>query len=193
MELGDDAEVGRRTEGDDLAFALDDEPHGDALHAACGERRTHLLPEDGRELEADQTVEDAARLLGVDQIHVDRAGLLDGFEDGPLGDFVEDDTLGLVNGETQHFGQVPCDGFSFAVFIGREPDGLGLLGQRRKFLDNLAFVARNFIDRFVVLVQIDAEIFFREVPDMPEARLDDEILAQEFFDGLGFGRGLDYY
>jgi len=106
---------------------------------------------------------------------------------------VENDSLGLVDRQAENLCEVPGDRLSFAVFIGREPDGLGLLGQRRKFLDNLAFVARNFIDRFVVLVQIDAEIFFREVPDMPEARLDDEILAQEFFDGLGFGRGLDYY
>lgn len=110
-----------------------------------------------------------------------------------LVNFVENDSLGLVDRQAENLCEVPGDRLSFAVFIGREPDGLGLLGQRRKFLDNLAFVARNFIDRFVVLVQIDAEIFFREVPDMPEARLDDEILAQEFFDGLGFGRGLDYY
>ena len=192
MELGDDAEVGRRTEGDDLAFALDDEPHGDALHAACGERRTHLLPEDGRELEADQTVEDAARLLGVDQIHVDRAGLLDGFEDGPLGDFVEDDTLGLVDGETQHFGQVPCDGFSFAVFIGRQPYGLAL-GQLGQFVHHFLLVARDFIDGPELVVDIDAQVFFRQVADVSETRLDDIVLAEELLDGFGLGGGLDDY
>ena len=124
---------------------------------------------------------------------MDRAGRFDGCQNCRFGNFVENDSLGLVDRQAENLCEVPGDRLSFAVFIGREPDGLGLLGQRRKFLDNLAFVARNFIDRFVVLVQIDAEIFFREVPDMPEARLDDEILAQEFFDGLGFGRGLDYY
>ena len=71
---------------------------------------------------------------------------------------MENDSLGLVDRQAENLCEVPGDRLSFAVFIGREPDGLGLLGQRRKFLDNLAFVARNFIDRFVVLVQIDAEI-----------------------------------
>ena len=192
MELGDDAEVGRRTEGDDLAFALDDEPHGDALHAACGERRTHLLPEDGRELEADQTVEDAARLLGVDQIHVDRAGLLDGFEDGPLGDFVEDDTLGLVNGETQHFGQVPCDGFSFAVFIGRQPDRF-VLGQLGQLVHHLFLVGRDFVDGFESFADVYSQVLFREVADVSETRFDDIVLAEEFLDGFCLGRGLDDY
>lgn len=190
MELRHDAEIGGRPEGDDLAFALDDEPHGDALHAACGERRTHLLPEDGRELEADQTVEDAARLLGVDQIHVDRAGLLDGFEDGPLGDFVEDDTLGLVNGETQHFGQVPCDGLSFAVFIGGEPHGPVLRGAR-EFVHDLAFILRDLVNRREPVGEIDSQILFREVANMAEARLDHEILTQELLDRLGLGRRLD--
>lgn len=93
---------------------------------------------------------------------------------------MENDSLGLVDRQAENLCEVPGDRLSFAVFIGREPDGLGLLGQRRKFLDNLAFVARNFIDRFVVLVQIDAEIFFREVPDMPKLDLTTKSLPRNF-------------
>ncbi len=131
MELGHDAEIGGRAESDDLAFALHEQPHGHALHAARRERRPHLLPEHGRELEAHEAVEDATGLLGIHEVHVHRAGFLDRFEDGPFGDFVEDDAFRLIDRETQHFGQVPCDGLSFAVFIGCEPYGLRLLRQAR--------------------------------------------------------------
>ena len=189
MELRHDAEIGRRTECDDLALALDDQPYGHRLYASRRERRTHLFPQDGREFETDQPVEYAACLLGVYQVHIDRARFFDGFQDRPLGDLVEDDALGPVDGEPQHFGEVPCDGFSFAVFIGRQPDGFRF-GQLREFVDHLLLVARDFVDRFESLRDIDAEVLFGEVPDMAEARFDDEVLAEEFLDGLGLGGGL---
>ena len=188
-ELRHDTKVGGRAEGDDLALALDDQPHGDRLHAAGREGRADLLPQHGRELEADQPVQDAARLLGIDEVHVDRAGLLDGLEDGAFGDFVEDDALRLVDRETQHFGQVPCDGLSFAVFIGGEPDGLRLR-QFREFVDDLLLVARDFVYGGESLGYVDSEILFRKVADVSEARFDDVVLAQELLDGLRLGRGL---
>ncbi len=190
VELGHHAEIGSRAEGDDLALALDDQSHGHRLHAARRERRAHLLPQHGRELEADQTVEDAARLLGVDQVHVDRAGLLDRLQDRTLGDLVEDDALGPIYRETQHFGQVPCDGLSFAVLIGGEPHGLAL-GQPGELVDHLLLVGRNLVDGGEAAVDVDAQILFREVADVAEARLDHEVLAEELLDGLGFGRRLD--
>ena len=192
VELGYDAEIGRRAEGDDLTLALHDQAHGDRLHATCRQRRTDLLPQHRRQFETDQPVEDAARLLGVDQVHVDRARLLDGLQDRPLGDFVEDDALGLVDGETQHFGQVPCDGFSFAVFIGRQPYGLAL-GQLGQFVHHFLLVARDFIDGPELVVDIDAQVFFRQVADVSETRLDDIVLAEELLDGFGLGGGLDDY
>ena len=189
MELRHDAEIGGRTEGDDLALALDDQPHGHRLHASCRERRTHLFPQHGRELETDQPVEYAARLLGVYQVHIDCARFLDGLQNRPLGDLVEDDALGLVDGEPQHFGEVPCDGFSFAVLIGRQPHGFRF-GQFREFVDHFFLVARYFIDGLEPFGDVDAEVLFGEVPDMAEARFDDEVLAEEFLDGLGLGGGL---
>ena len=140
----------------------------------------------------DQPVEDAACLLGVDQVHIDRARLLDGFQNRPLGDFVEDDALGPVDGETQHFGQVPCDGFSFAVLIGGEPDGLRL-GQLREFVDHFLLVAGDFVYGLVAFSDIDAEILLRKVADVSEARFYDKVLAEKLLDGLGLGGGLYDY
>ena len=190
MELRHDAEIGGRPEGDDLAFALDEQPHGDALHAARRQRRPHLLPQHGRQLETDQTIQHAARLLGVDQIHVDRPRVLDSLQNGPLRNFVEDDPLRPLDRETQHFGQVPCDGLSFAVFIGGEPHSPVLRGAR-EFVHDLAFILRDLVDRREPVGEIDSQILFREVANMAEARLDHEILTQELLDRFGLGRRLD--
>ncbi len=103
---------------------------------------------------------------------------------------MEDDALGAVDGEPQHFGQVPCDGFSFAVFIGSEPNGF-VLGQPGQLVDHFLLVARDFVDGRESFVDADAEVLFREVADVAEARLDDEILAEELLDGFGLGGGLD--
>src|SRR5205814_10238089 len=68
-------------EAADLALALADDAHGDRLHAARREPAAHLVPEQRRELVADQPVEDAARLLRVEAVLVELAGLLERFED----------------------------------------------------------------------------------------------------------------
>ena len=62
-------------EGHPLALALDDEPRRDRLDAPGGEARHDLLPEDGRDLVAVEPVEDAPRLLRVDEPGVDLARL----------------------------------------------------------------------------------------------------------------------
>ena len=102
---------------------------------------------------------------------------------------MEDDPLRPLDRETQHFGQVPCDGLSFAVFIGSEPHGLRLR-EFRKLVHDLLLVARNLVDGLEAVVDIDSEVLLREVADVSEARFYDIVLAEELLDGLGLGRGL---
>ena len=103
---------------------------------------------------------------------------------------MEHDALRAVDRETQHFGQVPCDGLSFAVFIGSEPNGF-VLGQLGQFVDHLLLVARDFVDGREAVVDMDAEVLLGEVADVSETRFDDEILTEELLDGFRFRRGLD--
>ena len=56
----------------------------------------HLAPQHWRQLESDDAVEHAACLLGIDQVHVEMARMLDSLDDGRLGDFVEHDAAGLL-------------------------------------------------------------------------------------------------
>ena len=187
IELCHDTEIGGRVEGDDLAFALHDEAYGYRLHATGRERRTYLFPKYGRELKTHQTIQYATCLLGIHERHVDRARLLDGLQDGLLRDLVEDDTLRLINRETQHFGQVPCDGLSFAVFIGSQPNGL-LLGQLREFAHDLFLVGGNLVDRCITISYLDTQTLLGQVADVAETGANHEVATEKFLDGFGFGR-----
>ena len=113
----------------------------DALDAPGACPAADLLLHEPGEREADQPVEHAARLLGIDEVHVDLAGCgggrprhdgAGGFGerrlDRGLGDFVEDDAGDLVVGDSRRFLDVPGDGFAFAVGVCREEDAGGLLG-----------------------------------------------------------------
>ena len=53
----------------------------------------HFRPEQLRDLIANQAVKYAARLLRVDQVHVDNARMGEGVSDGAIGDLMEDDPL----------------------------------------------------------------------------------------------------
>ena len=83
----------------------------------------------GDDLVAVEAVEDAPRLLGVDQAAVELAGVVDRVAD----------RLGVISWNTmrltgtrglQHLEQVPRDGLALAILIGGEIDLVGVLEQR---------------------------------------------------------------
>ena len=177
-------------EGFDFAFALDDEAHGHRLYASGREVGLQLAPQHGREGEADDAVEHAAGLLGVDEVEVDVAWLLDGVEDGGLRDFVEDDAPGVLDWQAEHLGQVPRDGFSFAVFIACEPDGVGLLGGCAQGADEFGLLGGYFVLGLEVL-EIDAEVVFLQVADVSVTGQHFVVLAEEPLECLCLGGRLD--
>src|SRR5690606_32864042 len=77
IERGHQIPVVSRAEGHAFAFAVDDQPGSDALHAACREALHHLAPQHRGDLVAVQAVEDAPGLLGVDEVFVDVTRVLD--------------------------------------------------------------------------------------------------------------------
>ena len=70
--------VGRGAERQALLFAIDDQPDGDALHAAGAQAGLDLLPQHRRQRVAVEPIEDAAALLRADQVLVDVVRVLDG-------------------------------------------------------------------------------------------------------------------
>ena len=70
-----DGPVLDRLERANLALTLDEQPQRNGLHAPGGDPLLHCFPEDGTRLVADQTIEHATRLLGVDFALIDFAGV----------------------------------------------------------------------------------------------------------------------
>ena len=114
-----------RLEGADLIFTVDHDARGHRLHAAGGQAGLDLAPEQRAEFIAHDAVENAARLLCVDQILIDLARVLDALGDDLFRDLVERHALGLVIRQIQQLLQVPRNGLSLAVRVGREIDGTG--------------------------------------------------------------------
>jgi hypothetical protein len=115
-------------EGHPLPLALDDQPHGDALHAAGRQPRTNLPPQQRRHVVAVEPVDDAADFLGSDQVVVDLPGPRQGLADCLFGDFVEDQPVDR-NLWLKYLAQVPTDGFAFAIFVRRQIEARGVLQQ----------------------------------------------------------------
>ena len=57
-------------------------------------------------------------LLGIHQVHVQMAWVLDCVKNSLFGNLVEDNTVCLLLIQSQYFAKVPADGFSLAVLIG---------------------------------------------------------------------------
>ena len=170
-------------EGCDFALALHDEAHGHALHAPCRQTGAHAPPQHGRHLEAHEAVEHAAGLLRVHEVEVNGARVLYGGENGGLRDFVEHDALRRLGVNAEHLRQVPGDGLSFAVFIGREPYGGGFLGGRAQLAHHVLLVGGYFVVGRK-RVEVYAEVFLFQVTDMAVTRHYFIVVAKEFLNGF---------
>ena len=115
--------------------------------------------------------------------------MLYGRQYGRLGDFVEHDAAGLLLVEPQHLAQMPRYGLSLAVFIGRQPHLLGLLGLLPQLRDEFFLLVWYLVFRLQRRV-VDAQLLFLQVAYVAVARHHLEVLSQELLYGLGLGRRL---
>src|SRR5690606_12983923 len=186
-----DGPVLLRREVLDLTLALDDQPHGDRLHAARRQARADLLPQQRTELVAHQPVEDAARLLRVDQVHIDAARALEGLADRVRGDLVEHHAACAVRVDLGGGHQVPGNRLAFAVEVGCQVDFLGLCRGFLKLLHQLALVVGHAVARLEVVLDVNRELRLEQVTHVPDRSPDLVALAQVVFNGARLRRGLD--
>ena len=202
-EVALDVPVVGGDEGHPLALALDDQARRDGLHSASRQAGAHLAPQHGRHLIAIEPVEDAAGLLGIDEGHVDVAGVVGGALDGFLGDLVEDHALDGDLG-LQGLLEVPGDRLALAVLIRGEVELVGRLQRPLELGDLLLLVGVDDVVGREVVVDVDAEPPERpaldlgrhlarrgDVADVADGGLDEPVLAQIARDRLGLGRALD--
>ena len=174
----------------DLLFAVIDQPHSHALHAACGQAPAHLAPEERAELVAHQTVQHPAGLLGVEQILVNGAGVGHALLHALFGDLVKGDAVGLVGVQPQNVCQMPADSFAFAVRVGRQQHAVCVFGLALELLDELFLAFDADVLRSIAVLHIDAQLRRGQVADMAHACGDFVVIAQIFADGLRLGRRL---
>ena len=190
VERAEHVPVARGDESHPLPLAVDHEPRGDGLHAPGRKARHDLLPQDRRHLEAVEPVEDAARLLGVDEPLVDLARLVERAVDRVLRDLVEDHPAHR-NLRLQHLLQVPGDGLALPVLVRREQQLVGSLQLLLEVGDDPFLVVVDDVVRLELAVDVHAELPVagairrrdvrgpvREVADVADARLDDEVAAE---------------
>ena len=149
-----DPPPGRGAERDALALALDDEADRDGLDAARGARAGEDAPEHLGDVEAHEAVEDAARLLGVDEVVVDVARLGQRVLDRLGGDLVEDHPAD-GHGRAEHLDEVPGDRLALAVLVGGEQQLVG--GLERVLQGSDLGGVGDHVDGLEVVLRVDAE------------------------------------
>jgi hypothetical protein len=199
-----DVPPGGGVERHPLELALDDEPRRDRLDPPRREAARDLLPQDRRDLVAVEPIEDAARLLRVDEALVDVARLAERAADRVLRDLVEDHAP-HGNRRLQHLEQMPGDRLAFAVFVRREQELVGVLQELLQLGDPLLLVRIDDVEGPEPVGDVDSEtcpllllVFLRDVggalgqvANVAHARLDDEVVAEVALDRPRLGGRLD--
>ena len=167
-----DGPVLLRPERLDLHLTLHDQPQRDRLHAPGGEASPPQLAADERaEVVPHQAVQDPARLLRVDQVHVDAAGAFERVQHGVPGDLVEDHAPHPLRRHLRRPRQVPGDRLALPVRVGGQERRGGLPRHLPHLLHQLLAVERDQVLRRHAVVDVHAHARRRQVPHVPQRRL----------------------
>ncbi len=196
QEHGFEGPVFARREGADLALPIHNEPDGHGLDAAGRQTGADLAPEERAEGVADQAIHDPPRLLGIDEMQVDRSRIGEGLPDGRLRDLAEGDPARPVCREIDGLGDMPRNRLAFTVKVRGEVDEIRLLGGLGDLRDLLAAVRDDLVARREIVLDVHAELvlaeLFGQIPDVPigsqnsvagpEVALDRLCLGRRFHD-----------
>ena len=178
----------------DLDLAIDHDAQRHRLHASSRARAWQLAPQDGREREAHEIVERAAGEIGVHQLLVDLARVLDRFRYRLLGYGVERHALDRL--ALQHLAVVerlehmPRDRLALAIRVGCEDQTVGFAHRIGDFLDVLDRLSIDVPRHREVLVGLHGTVFRGQVPDVAVRRHHLVPGAQVLVDGFDLSRRL---
>ena len=123
--------------------------------------------------------------------------MLDGIFNGIFGNLMEHNAVGPLWVELQYFAKVPSNSFSFAVFIGCQPDGFGFFDCFAELGDRFLFISINFVDSLKIAVGINwwCAVFglFGDSSNMANTTEYLEIFSEVLFNGLGLCGALYNY
>ena len=194
-ELGHDRPIFARGERLNLELTLADEAQRNRLHPSRRSRAGQLAPQHWGQRETDQIVERPPRLLGIDEIHVEVAWVLQGIEHRAFGDLVERDALhrNAVDGIAllEHRQDMPRDGLALAIGIGGQIEVFGAFQRLGDLAQVLAGPRVRHVGHREVLVRTHRSVLGRQIADMAIARQHPEVVTEIPVDGSRFGGGFD--
>ena len=193
--LGPDDPIRFRNETEDLLFALADQPQRDGLHAAGAQAPPDAAPQHGTHRVTDQPVENTTGLLRIDEVTVDLPRMLKSLPDRPCRNLIIPYTeeLPFAAGRLENGLEMPCNGFPFAVGIGRQIDRLAGLGGLLQLIDDFLLAGSHHILGLKPVFHVDAQALQRKIPDVADRGLDDKIVPQNPADRSYLGRRFDHY
>ena len=176
----------------DLFLPFADQTHRHRLHASRGKAAVHLPPQPGRQLVAYEPVQHAPGLLRVHTVLIDRFRMLDRFPDRRRRDLMESDAHRRFRIHIEKFGQMPGNGFPFAVRVRREKDVFRFIRFLLQLPDHIFPAVRMNVLRPEAVLHIHAERALRQIPQMPHRRHDPVVRAEDPLDRPRFGRGFHH-
>ena len=179
-----------RLEFGDLLIPVKYHAGDHALDPTGRQTPADLFPHHRRDLITHHTIQHAAGLLGVHQILIDSAGSGNALGHHLAGNLVKGNAAGLIIRQLQQVLEMPGNGFSLAVRVGGEIDGVAGSGSLFQLADQFFLAANGFIVRFKIVVDIHAKGTFGQVAQVAHTGRYLIVRPQIFADGLGLGRRL---
>ena len=191
-EFGAQGPIFHRVEFFDLGFALANEAQGHRLYAPRRAAARQFAPQYRRQGKADQIVQRPARQVRIDQLLVQLPRIGKGFQNGGLGDLVEDDALDLDALQKlllfEDFLYVPGNGFAFAVRIGRQIQIIGALDGAGDLVHMLFRLGIDFPFHGEVVVRAHGTVLRRQITNVAVAGQHLVSVAKIAVDCFGLGR-----
>ena len=188
-EIGGDRPVFGFDECLNLALAFDDHAQSDRLHAARRQPAAHLVPQQRRDLIADDAVEQAPRLLRIDEVFINVCRMPERFLYRRLGNLVEEHAahgLPVLAASFEFFLDVPADGLAFAVRVSGDINRISVFSGGLQFADDFLFAGNDSIRRLKVIIEIDADALLGQILDVADRSQHRKIASEILIDGFCF-------
>ncbi len=176
-----------------LAFAIDDYPQRNRLHASGADPALDLVPQQRTELVPDQPVEHPARLVRVEQVAIEVRGIGDGRLDRGSRNFMEQHAADVGLGLAEMFGDMPRDRLAFAVGVAGEVDILLAFGGALDLADYLLFALNYDVVGSEIMLDIYTQLAFGQVHHVADRGHDLVVATEVTLDGFRLCRRFDDY